>query len=47
MRLAVTARLTEYHAAGAETVIFCPACIPERLTDVTGLFAAAVRPRLP
>jgi alkanesulfonate monooxygenase SsuD/methylene tetrahydromethanopterin reductase-like flavin-dependent oxidoreductase (luciferase family) len=43
----VTARLTEYHAAGAETVIFSPACRPERHADVTALFARAVRPRLP
>lgn len=43
----VTARLTEYHAAGAETVIFCPACRPERHADVIALFARAVRPRLP
>ena len=37
----------EYHAAGAETVIFSPACAPERHADVTALFAEAVRPRLP
>jgi alkanesulfonate monooxygenase SsuD/methylene tetrahydromethanopterin reductase-like flavin-dependent oxidoreductase (luciferase family) len=43
----VTARLTEYHAAGADTVIFSPACPPERHTDVTALFARAVRPHLP
>ncbi len=43
----VTARLTEYHAAGAETVIFSPACAPERHAGVTALFARAVRPRLP
>jgi len=41
------ARLAEYHAAGAETVIFCPACPPDRHADVTALFAGAVRPRLP
>lgn len=44
---AVVARLAEYHAAGAETVIFCPACPPDRHADVTALFAGAVRPRLP
>jgi len=44
---AVVARLAEYHAAGAETVIFCPACPLDRHADVTALFAAAVRPRLP
>jgi alkanesulfonate monooxygenase SsuD/methylene tetrahydromethanopterin reductase-like flavin-dependent oxidoreductase (luciferase family) len=43
----VTARLTKYHAAGAKTVIFSPACAPERHADVTALFALAVRPRLP
>ncbi len=44
---AVVARLAGYHAAGAETVIFCPACPPDRHADVTALFAEAVRPRLP
>jgi alkanesulfonate monooxygenase SsuD/methylene tetrahydromethanopterin reductase-like flavin-dependent oxidoreductase (luciferase family) len=44
---AVTARLTEYHAAGVETVIFSPACPPERHADVTALFARAVCPHLP
>jgi probable F420-dependent oxidoreductase len=44
---AVVARLAGYHAAGAETVIFCPACPPDRQADVTALFAEAVRPRLP
>jgi alkanesulfonate monooxygenase SsuD/methylene tetrahydromethanopterin reductase-like flavin-dependent oxidoreductase (luciferase family) len=44
---AVTARLSEYHAAGAETVIFSPACPPERHADVTALFARAVCPHLP
>jgi hypothetical protein len=43
----VTARLTEYHPAGAETVIFSSACAPERHADVTALFAGAVRPGLP
>jgi alkanesulfonate monooxygenase SsuD/methylene tetrahydromethanopterin reductase-like flavin-dependent oxidoreductase (luciferase family) len=43
----VVARLAEYHAAGAETVIFSPACAPERHADVTALFAEAVRTRLP
>lgn len=44
---AVVARLAEYHAAGADTVIFGPACPPDRHADVTALFAEAVRPRLP
>ena len=43
----VVARLAEYHAAGAETVIFSPACAPERDADMIALFAEAVRPRLP
>ncbi len=43
----VVARLAEYHAAGAETVIFSPACAPERHADMIALFAEAVRPRLP
>lgn len=42
----VVARLTEFHAAGADTVIFAPACPPERRLDVTALFAEAVLPRL-
>lgn len=42
----VTARLTEYRAAGAGTVIFCPACAPDRRDKVVRLFAEAVLPRL-
>ena len=41
------ARLADYHAAGAETVIFTPACAPERHDEVTALFAQEVLPRLP
>ncbi len=43
----IVARLGEYHAAGAETLIFCPACPPDRQADVTAPFAEGVRPRLP
>ena len=42
----VVARLAEFHAAGADTVIFAPACPPEQRADMTALFAEAVRPRL-
>jgi alkanesulfonate monooxygenase SsuD/methylene tetrahydromethanopterin reductase-like flavin-dependent oxidoreductase (luciferase family) len=42
----VVARLAEFHAAGADTVIFAPACPPERRVGMTALFAEAVRPRL-
>jgi alkanesulfonate monooxygenase SsuD/methylene tetrahydromethanopterin reductase-like flavin-dependent oxidoreductase (luciferase family) len=43
----VVARLAEYHAAGADTVIFGPVCAPERRLAVTTLFAESVLPRLP
>ena len=43
----VTARLAEYAAAGASTVIFSPACPPERSREVAELFAGTVLPRLP
>ena len=43
----VVARLAEFRACGADTVIFAPACPPERRADMTALFAEAVRPRLP
>jgi probable F420-dependent oxidoreductase len=43
----VVARLAEFRAAGADTVIFGAACPPERRADVTALFAEAVRPHLP
>lgn len=42
----VTARLAEYAEAGASTVIFSPACAPERRREVAALFAGAVLPRL-
>ena len=42
----VLARLAEYQAAGAGTVIFSAACPPERRQAVIGLFADAVLPRL-
>jgi alkanesulfonate monooxygenase SsuD/methylene tetrahydromethanopterin reductase-like flavin-dependent oxidoreductase (luciferase family) len=42
----VVARLAEFHAAGAETVIFAPACPPERRAGMTALFAGDVVPRL-
>jgi probable F420-dependent oxidoreductase len=43
---AVLARLSEYQAAGADTVIFSPACAPERRDQVVTTFAEAVLPRL-
>jgi probable F420-dependent oxidoreductase len=43
---AVRARLAEYEAAGADTVIFSPACAPERVAAVTDLFAREVLPHL-
>jgi alkanesulfonate monooxygenase SsuD/methylene tetrahydromethanopterin reductase-like flavin-dependent oxidoreductase (luciferase family) len=43
----VAARLAEFHAAGADTVIFAPACPPEQSAGMTALFAGAVRPHLP
>jgi alkanesulfonate monooxygenase SsuD/methylene tetrahydromethanopterin reductase-like flavin-dependent oxidoreductase (luciferase family) len=42
----VTARLAEYAAAGASTVIFSPACAPSRRREVAALFAEAVLPHL-
>ena len=42
----VVARLAEYYVAGADTVIFSPACPPERRAEMTALFAEAVLPRL-
>jgi probable F420-dependent oxidoreductase len=42
----VLARLAEYQEAGAGTVIFSPACAPERVEAVTGLFAREVLPSL-
>jgi alkanesulfonate monooxygenase SsuD/methylene tetrahydromethanopterin reductase-like flavin-dependent oxidoreductase (luciferase family) len=42
----VTARLAEYAAAGASTVIFSPACAPQRRREVAALFAETVLPRL-
>ena len=42
----VAARLAEYHAAVAGTVIFWAACPPERPPAVTELFAGAVLPGL-
>ena len=42
----VVARLAEYQAAGADTVIFSAACAPERRPAVTALFAESVLPRL-
>jgi alkanesulfonate monooxygenase SsuD/methylene tetrahydromethanopterin reductase-like flavin-dependent oxidoreductase (luciferase family) len=42
----VTARLSEYAEAGASTVIFSPACPPDRRAEVTAMFADAVLPRL-
>ena len=42
----VVARLAEYQAAGADTVIFSPACAPERWDEVVALFAAEVLPQL-
>jgi alkanesulfonate monooxygenase SsuD/methylene tetrahydromethanopterin reductase-like flavin-dependent oxidoreductase (luciferase family) len=43
----VAARLAEYHAAGAGTVIFSPACPPGRREAVTTVFAESVLPLLP
>ncbi|HEY0715983.1 MAG TPA: LLM class flavin-dependent oxidoreductase [Streptosporangiaceae bacterium] len=42
----VRARLASYQAAGADTVIFSPACAPDRVAGVTGLFAREVLPHL-
>ncbi|HEX3751173.1 MAG TPA: LLM class flavin-dependent oxidoreductase [Streptosporangiaceae bacterium] len=42
----VVARLAEYQAAGAGTVIFSPACAPERWDEVVARFAEEVLPRL-
>ena len=42
----VAARLAEYHAAGADTVIFSAACAPDRRPAVTQLFAESVLPQL-
>jgi probable F420-dependent oxidoreductase len=42
----VLARLADYQAAGADTVIFSPACAPERHDEVTALFAQEVLPGL-
>jgi alkanesulfonate monooxygenase SsuD/methylene tetrahydromethanopterin reductase-like flavin-dependent oxidoreductase (luciferase family) len=42
----VAARLADFHAAGADTVIFAPACPPEQRAGMTALFAEAVGPRL-
>jgi probable F420-dependent oxidoreductase len=42
----LVARLAEYTAAGADTVIFSPACAPERVSAVTGLFAREVLPNI-
>jgi hypothetical protein len=42
----LVARLAEYAAAGAGTVIFSPACAPERVSAVTGLFARDVLPNI-
>ena len=42
----VLARLAEYQAAGADTLIFSPACAPERRDDVVALLAESVLPRL-
>jgi alkanesulfonate monooxygenase SsuD/methylene tetrahydromethanopterin reductase-like flavin-dependent oxidoreductase (luciferase family) len=42
----VVARLAEYQAAGADTVIFSAACAPARRPAVTALFAESVLPRL-
>jgi probable F420-dependent oxidoreductase len=42
----VLARLAEYRAAGADTVIFSPACAPERRDEVVTRFAESVLPRL-
>jgi probable F420-dependent oxidoreductase len=42
----VLARLAEYREAGADTVIFSPACAPERHDEVVARFAESVLPRL-
>jgi probable F420-dependent oxidoreductase len=42
----LVARLAEYAAVGADTVIFSPACAPERVSAVTGLFARDVLPSI-
>ena len=42
----VRARLAEYQAAGADAVIFSPACAPERHDETIGLFAESVLPGL-
>jgi probable F420-dependent oxidoreductase len=42
----VVSRLAEYHAAGADTVIFSAACPPARRPAVTALFAESVLPHL-
>jgi alkanesulfonate monooxygenase SsuD/methylene tetrahydromethanopterin reductase-like flavin-dependent oxidoreductase (luciferase family) len=41
---AVAARIAEYAAAGVRSLIFAPACPPERRADVVALFAQAVLP---
>jgi alkanesulfonate monooxygenase SsuD/methylene tetrahydromethanopterin reductase-like flavin-dependent oxidoreductase (luciferase family) len=42
----VAARLAEYHAAGADTVILAVACTPDRRQAVISLFAESVLPHL-
>jgi probable F420-dependent oxidoreductase len=42
----VTARLREYHDAGAESVVFAPACPPEQYPAMVSLFADEVLPEL-
>jgi probable F420-dependent oxidoreductase len=42
----VRARLADYQAAGADTVVFSPACAPDRVAGVTDLFAREVLPHL-
>jgi probable F420-dependent oxidoreductase len=42
----IVSRLAEYHAAGADTVIFSAACPPARRPAVTALFAESVLPHL-
>lgn len=42
---AVAARIAEYAAAGVRSLIFAPACPPERRAEVVALFARAVLPR--
>ena len=41
----VSARIAEYAAAGVRSLIFAPACPPERRREVVTLFAEAVLPR--